>query len=42
MLTYHAACASVTQHRDRLEADATRLRRQPARGLARTRRRQRS
>jgi hypothetical protein len=42
MLTYHAACSAVHQHRDRLEADATRLRRQPPRVAVRTRRRQRS
>ena len=42
MLTYHATCASVRQHRDRLEADATRLRRQPPLGVLRPRRRPRS
>jgi hypothetical protein len=39
MLTYDAACASVTQHRHRLEADATRLRRPLAPAEGRTRRR---
>jgi hypothetical protein len=39
MLTYDATCASVTQHRRRLEADATRLRRQPPPALLRPRRR---
>ena len=40
MLTYQATCAAVRQHRDRLEADATRRRRQQSRVTARTRRRQ--